>query len=81
MNTEKTSPQNGRNEEIKKHKDFKSCDSFNATYCNGSGLIVVPEDKKHVKWVVGDSCLNELFGRGSILKKVILKNLLSTLYN
>ena len=38
------------------------CDSFNATYCNGSGLIVVPEDKKHALngWS-GDSCLNELF--------------------
>ena len=61
---EKTSPQNGRNEENKKkHKDFLNlCDSFNATYCNGSGLIVVPEDKKHALngWS-GDSCLNELF--------------------
>ena len=61
---EKTSPQNGRNEENKKkHKDFLSlCDSFNATHCNGSGLIVVPEDKKHALngWS-GDSCLNELF--------------------
>ena len=61
---EKTSPQNGRNEENKKkHKDFLSlCDSFNATYCNGSGLIVVPEDKKHALngWS-GDSCLNEFF--------------------
>ena len=61
---EKTSPQNGRNEENKKkHKDFLNlCDSFNATYCNGSGLIVVPEDKKHALngWS-SDSCLNELF--------------------
>jgi len=61
---EKTSPQNGRNEENKKkHKDFLGlCDSFNATHCEGSGLTVVPEDKKHALngWS-GDSCLNELF--------------------